>query len=139
MGQKKQSILRRIIGDPISESTDREWPELRKSFAGREIERPDLANKVTSVKPFGLFDYWKNPNAYASTSPFGGIRLNRERIETEKQDLNDVLVHEMAHAGQGLKGFLKSIYNPNKFEDEAINAEALRKVRKGDIHLRTPR
>lgn len=132
----KPSLLRRIFGDPISAATDRAWPELRGAFAGRQIERPDLEGNVTSVKPMGFFNKWRYPDAYAVTNPFGGIQLNRELIEKDKQDLNDVLIHEMTHAGQGAKGFLRKFYNPNPDEYAAINAEALRKVRKGDIPLR---
>ena len=134
--QAKQSFLRRIFGDPISESTDKEWPELRGAFAGREVERPDLAGNVTSVKPMGMFNRWRYPDAYAVTAPFGGIQLNKKLIDSEKSDINDILIHEMTHAGQGGGGFLRKFYNPNPDEHEAINAEAMRKVRKTDIPLR---
>jgi len=135
----KPSLLRRIFGEPVSEDTAKDWPELQRSWVGRQIERPDLERNVTSIKPFGIMDYWKNPNAYASTGPLGGIRLNRERIETEGQDLNDVLVHEMTHAKQGPMGFLKRMFNPGAVENEAINNEALRKVKRKDVELRTPK
>jgi hypothetical protein len=42
----------------------------------------------------------------------------------------------MTHANQGWGGFLRKIYNPSADENAAINAEALRKVRKEDIPLR---
>lgn len=132
----KQSLLRRIFGDPISASTDKAWPELRGAFAGRQIERPDLEGNVTSVKPMGMFNKWRYPDAYAVTNPFGGISLNRELIEKDKQDLGDVLIHEMTHANQGAGGFLRKFYNPSPDEYAAINAEGLRKVRRGDIPLR---
>ena len=135
----KQSFLRRLLGDPISEQTDREWPELRGHFAGREIERPDLAGNVTSVKPMGMFNRWRYPDAYAVTNPFGGIQLNKALIDKEGSDINDILIHEMTHAGQGAGGFLRKLYNPSTDENAAINAEALRKVRKGNIELRAPR
>ena len=134
MGQK-QSLIRRVFGDPISESTDKEWPELRGAFAGREIERPDLAGSVTSVKPMGMFNRWRYPDAYAVTNPLGGIQLNKQLIDKEKSDINDILIHEMTHAKQGGGGFLRKLYNPDPVEHEAINAEAMRKVRKTDIHL----
>ena len=136
--QPKQSFLRRIFGDPISETTDKEWPELRGAWSGRQIERPDIEGSVTSVRPMSMFNRWRYPDAYATTNPLGGIQLNRSLIEKEKQDVNDVLIHEMTHAGQGGGGFLRKLFNPSIDENAAINAEAMRKVRKGNIELRTP-
>ena len=135
----KQGILRRIFGDPISESTDKAWPELRQVWSGRQIEKPDLEGNVSSIRPMGIFNKWRYPDAYAVTSPFGGIQLNKELIDKEKSDVGDILIHEMTHANQGAGGFLRKFYNPNKDEYEAIDAEAMRKVRKTDIHLRSPK
>lgn len=132
----KPGLLRKIFGDPLSSSTAQEWPELQKAWAGRQIERPDLERNVTSVKPMGFFNKWRYPDAYAVTNPMGGIQLNRDLIEKEGSDINDILIHEMTHAGQGMGGFLRKFYNPSKDEDTAVNAEALRKVRKTDIPLR---
>lgn len=132
----KQSLLRRLFGDPISEQTDKEWPELRGAFAGREVELPDAAGQVTSVRPMNAFTKWRYPDTYGVTDKLGRIQLNRDLIQSEHQDLNDVLVHEMTHANQGVKGFLSKFYNPSGPEYEAINAEASRKVRKTDIPLR---
>lgn len=131
----KPSLLRRLFGNPISETTSQEWPALATSWAGRQIERPDLEGGVTSLKPMGMFNKWRYPDAYAVTNPMGGIQLNRDLIEKEGQDIGDILVHEMTHANQGAGGFLRKFYNPSKDEDAAINAEAMRKVRKGDIQL----
>jgi hypothetical protein len=131
-----ESFLRKLFGDPISENTDKVYPELRAAWSGRQIERPDLEGQVTSIKPMGIFNKWRYPDAYAITNPLGGIQLNRELINQDKQDLNDVLIHEMTHANQGWGGFLRKIYNPSADENAAINAEALRKVRKEDIPLR---
>lgn len=135
----KPGFLRRLFGDPMSQKTTEEWPELAASWSGRQVERPDLAEKVTSVKPMGMWNKWRYPDAYAVTNPMGGIQLNRELINKEKSDIGDILIHEMTHAGQGAGGFLRKFYNPSKDEDAAINAEALRKVRKTDIPLRTPK
>lgn len=135
MGQK-QSLIRRIFGDPVSDDTERAMPGIRAAWSGRQIERPDLEGSVNSIKPMGMLNRWRYPDAYAVTSPFGGIQLNKSLIDKEGQDINDVLIHEMTHAKQGKSGFLRKLYNPNPVENEAINAEALRKVRKTDIHLR---
>ena len=143
MGQNqqapKQSLLRRIWGDPISASTDKAWPELRKVWSGRQIEAPDKEGSVTSVKPMGMFNKWRYPDAYAVTGPFGGIQLNRDLIQNENQDLGDVLIHEMTHAKQGGGGFLRKFYNPSAVENEAIDAEVMRKVHRKDIELRAPK
>lgn len=140
MGQDKVNpsprLLRKILGNPQS---IKDWPELDSKWAGREIEMPDEAGKVNRIMPMNFLTKFMNPDAYASTSPFGTISLNRELIEKDKQDLGDVLAHEMAHVGQGKSGFLRKFYEPNKVENEAIDKEALRKVRKGNIHLRTPK
>jgi hypothetical protein len=130
--------LRRLFGDPISSRTDKSWPELRAAWSGRQIERPDLEGSVTSVAPMGIFNRFRYPDAYAVTGPFGGIQLNRELIDKDKQDINDILIHEMTHANQGGGGFLRKLLtgSMNQDEREAINAEAMRKVRKTDIPLR---
>jgi len=140
MGQQpKQSLLRRLFGDPVSDATEQSMPGIRAAWTGRQIERPDLEGSVNSIKPMGIINRWRYPDAYAVTSPFGGISLNKELIQSEGQDLNDVLIHEMTHANQGGGGFLRKFYNPSRDENEAINAEAMRKVRKTDIPLRSPR
>ena len=129
------SLLRRIIGEPVSNNMRQSWPELERSFAGRELEMPQEASKVSKVINMGPFTRWRNPDAYAVTGPMGSIALNRELIEKEKQNLDDVLVHELAHVGQGKKGFLRKFFNPSAVENEAVNREALRKVRREDIRL----
>ena len=136
---QKQSIIRRIFGDPVSDKSEKEMPGLRAAWSGRQIERPDLEGNVTSIKPMGMFNKWRYPDAYAVTNPFGGISLNKDLIDKEGSDINDILIHEMTHANQGAGGFLRKFYNPSKDEDAAVTAEAMRKVRKGNIELRAPR
>lgn len=134
MGQK-QSLIRRLFGDPVSDDTEAAIPGIRAAWMARQIERPDLEESVNSIRPMSAWNRYFNPDAYAVTSPFGGIQLNKELIGHDKQDINDVLIHEMTHAKQGKGGFLRKLYNPSSVEDEAINAEAMRKVRKTDINL----
>lgn len=135
MGQK-QSILRRIFGDPVSDNTEKEMPGMKAAWMGRQAERPDLEGNVSSIRPMSLFNKWMYPDAYAKTSPFGGIQIDRDRILADGQDMNDVLIHEMTHANQGMGGFFRKYYNPSQDENAAIDAEAMRKVRKTDIPLR---
>lgn len=134
--EPRPSIIRRIFGGPLSESTAQNWPQLQQQWAGREIEMPEETARVNRIINAGpLFRYF-NPDAYAVTGPFGTVALNRPLIEKEGQDLGDVLTHELAHIGQGKKGFLRKFYEPSKVEEEAINREAMRKVRRSDIPLR---
>lgn len=131
-------LLRKLLGvDALSNKLGDEWPELQKQWAGRQVEMPKEADQVNKIGKMGIFSKWRNPDAYAVTGPFGTINLNRDLIEKDKQDLGDVLVHELTHVGQGKQGFLRKIYNPSAVENEAVNAEAMRKVRKEDIPLRS--
>lgn len=129
-------LLRRIFGGPMSSGTAKQWPELEQSWAGREIEMPKESTMTNRVRPMNIIERAFNPDAYAKTSIFGNIALNRPMIEGHNQDLSDILVHELAHVGQGKSGFLRRYFNPSEIENEAINREGLRKVRRGDIELR---
>lgn len=133
------SFLRRIIGEPLSAKTAQGWPELEKSWAGRQIEMPNESAKVTNIGEMGMLSKLRYPNAYAATGPFGTVKLNRELIDREKADIDDVLVHELAHVGQGPMGFVNQLFGSAKPENDAINREAFRKVRKTDINLNAPR
>lgn len=131
------SILQRVFGGPMSESAAKAWPALEASVAGRQVEMPNESAKVGRVMPMGMLSKLMYPDAYAVTGPMGTIAMNRELIEKDKQNIDDVLAHELAHVGQGKMGFLRKFYEPNKVEDEAVNREALRNVRREDIPLRS--
>lgn len=129
------SILQRVFGGPMSESTAREWPALEASLAGRQNEMPNETAKLGRVMPMGMLSKMMYPDAYAVTGPMGTVAMNRELIEKDKQNIDDVLAHELAHVGQGKMGFLRKFYEPNAVENEAIDREALRNVRREDIRL----
>ena len=129
------SILQRVFGGPMSESTAKEWPALEASMAGRQNEMPVESAKLGRVMPMGRLSKLMYPDAYAVTGPMGTVAMNRELIEKDKQNIDDVLTHELAHVGQGSRGFMRKFYEPNKVEDEAVNREALRNVRREDIRL----
>ena len=129
------SILQRVFGGPMSESTAKEWPALEASMAGRQNEMPVESAKLGRVMPMGMLSKLMYPDAYAVTGPLGTVAMNRELIEKDKQNIDDVLTHELAHVGQGGSGFMRKFYEPNKVEDEAVNREALRNVRREDIRL----
>lgn len=128
------SIIQKLLGGPINIA--RNWPELEQSLAGRQVEMPNESAKLNLVSEMGPFSRWRYPDASAVTGPFGNIALNRKLIEKEGQNIDDVLVHELTHVGQGKKGFLRKFFNPSAVEEEAVNKEGLRKVRRGDIPLR---
>lgn len=123
------------MGGVMSDSTAQQWPDLEKAVAGRQIEMPEESAKVNRVMSMGPLFKMLNPDAYAVTGPFKTIALNKDLIEHDKQDVNDVLAHELAHVGQGSRGFLRKFTEPDAVENEAVNREALRKVRRTDIRL----
>lgn len=129
------SLLHRMFGG-LSNSSAKQWPELEQAWHGREIEMPKETARTGIVRPMNIIERAMNPDAYAKTSMFGNIALNRPMIEGHNQNLSDVLVHELTHVGQGKSGFLKKYLNPSAVENEAVNKEGLRNVRRTDIELR---
>lgn len=131
----RPSLLRRILG-PMSGSMQQEWPELDTTFQKMERQFPNEAAKARLIN-MGPLQRMRTPDAYAATGPLGTIALNRELIEKEKQSLEDVLSHELAHVGQGGMGFIRAIANPEGVEREAINKEAMRPLsKKRNIYLK---
>jgi len=130
----QEGIIPRMMGGVMSNRMATQYPDVEKAFAGRSVEFPENAAKVNRIGEMGFLKRKLTGDAYGSTSPFGTIELNMPAIQRDKQDINDVLSHEMAHAGQGISGFLKSFYSREP-EDKAINSEVFRKVRKTDIQL----
>lgn len=130
--------MRRLFGGVMSNSTEKDWPQLAQEMNDAEISMPSEAlatNRVTEMGPVSRF---LHPDAYAVTSPFGTIAFNRALIEKDKQNLGDVVTHELTHIGQGKSAFLKK-YVPgglDKLEQEAVNREAMRPVRRNDVYLR---
>lgn len=123
----------------MSDKTAKDWPELENAVAGRQIEMPNESAKVNRIMEMGpIFKYF-HPDAYAVTGPMGTISMNKQLIKNDKQDVNDVLAHELTHVGQGKSGFLRKFYEPNAVEDEAVNRESMRNVQKGDIFLHPER
>lgn len=125
--QEKPSFLKSVFSVPAK------WPELEQALADKESVHPDETKGLRKVFQMGPLFKMMNPDAYAVTGPFGTVAMNRELIEKDKQDVADVLTHELAHVQQGKSGFLRKLYNPSAVEDEAINKEAMRKVIRGDI------
>lgn len=123
--QPSPGILRRLLGNVMSDSMGQEWPELASNWASLEQRMPNETAKTNRVMNMGPLMKWMNPDAYAVTGPLGTIALNRGLIDKDKQNLNDVLTHELAHVRQGKKGFLRNIINPSRVENEAIDFEAM--------------
>lgn len=130
----------------MSDKTAQEWPDLQRSWAGREIEMPNETMATNRVRPSNFIERALMPNAQAVTYPWGTIALNRKSIEDTQSDLGDVLAHELTHIGQNRKsGMLGGIwdnfrqrgsnYGAKDYEQEALEAESQRKVRRFDIPL----
>lgn len=129
------SLIRRLFGlDAMSPATAEGWPELQRAWASHEMQRPEETGRTNRVFNMGPLSKFFLPQAYAVTGPFGTIGLNRELIDKDKQSVDDVLAHELAHIKQGKRGFLRNYYEPTAVENEAINAEAMR-YRPRDINL----
>lgn len=143
----KPSLLRRLFGGPISESTAQQWPELAASWSGREIERPNETAQTNKVRQMNLIERsLLGPDTAGVTWPWGTIALNRGAIEKNNLDLGDTLVHELTHIGQGSgQGILRKLYNApsdvmkpyheKSYEKEAFDNEHNRPVRHFDINL----
>lgn len=127
-------LLRRLLGGPISQDVQQEWPELAKQWASHEMRMPKETTKATKVKPMNWLERMMHGNAYAITRPWNTIALNRPAIEQDKIDLGDVLTHELTHVGQtpGFLGYFGS--RAKQLEDEAMRSEMTRK-RPRDINL----
>jgi hypothetical protein len=121
------SWLRKILGGPISESTQEEWPELAKEWASAEVNMPRETSQVDRVGPMGSIERKLTKDATGRTN-LGRISINRQAV-TEDDNLRDTLVHELTHAGQkprGLVEYMKSIMTPYEQrpeEQEAFEAE----------------
>ena len=138
------SLIRRMFGGPMSESTATKWPELQSEWAGRELEMPAETTLTNRVRPMNWYEkYASGPNADAITWPWGTIALNKDVIEQNKSNLGDVLVHELTHIGQkpGILKYMRNLlpggpeYLARPEEQEAFQAEAERRVRRKDIQL----
>lgn len=140
-------LLRRIFGGPISESTQEEWPELASAWAQQEFAMPSETTWTNRVRPFNFIEKWLNPQADAIQWPWGTIAINKPLVERDKQDLGDVLTHELTHVGQTKRGgwgdFISRMrekdipYYRRPSEMAAFEAEKKRK-KPTDIHLPPP-
>jgi hypothetical protein len=134
-------LLRRIFGGPISESTQTEYPELAREWASAEMNMPQETTMTNRVGPMGALGRFLSGGAYAAANPIlGSISLNRQAIEQDKQNLGDVLAHELTHMHQKpslIAGFRKYYTPPENIpeEQEALAAESKRPVRRSDIYL----
>jgi hypothetical protein len=94
--------MRKILGSPISKSTEQDWPELAKAWASAEVYMPELTKNVSNVGAMGPVSRNVRPlsQAYGVTGPlFKNISLNRKLV-TEDDMLRDSLIHELTHANQ---------------------------------------
>lgn len=104
-----RSLYDKFQGGPISQKNKEEWPDLDRAMQRLQAERPDLANKITSISPFSEINKALNPaDAEGRTDLFGRVILNRDLIEKNGMDLTNMLAHEGTHAQQGYPGWALS-------------------------------
>jgi hypothetical protein len=127
------NLIQRLFG--LVSPQAQQWPQLNQAVANQGSIQPDLMNKVTRIMQMGPLFKMMNPDAYAVTGPIGTVALNKDLINKDNQNVEDVLAHEMVHVGQGSGGFLRKFYQPSAVENEAVDKEAMRKVIRGDINL----
>ena len=138
----KPSLIRKLKGDALSDTSKKNWPQLANAWAAQEIEMPDETQAVGNLRPMNFLEQLL-PDAQGITYPWGTIALNRDNIEKEKADLRSVLRHELTHIGQtgtpksllrGLYGQLTNTYENRPNEIEAFKRMYLKKIPK-DIDL----
>lgn len=108
----------------MSESVEKEWPELAESWRRQEIGMPRETTLTNRIRPMNRLEKFLTGNATALANPWGTIAVNRENV-TQDRNLDDTLVHELTHMGQksrGLIGFLKSKTTPWEQRPEEIEA-----------------
>ena len=132
------SLLRKVLGGPISESVQTEWPELAKEWASAEVNMPEETAKVSRVSSMGPIErLWTGATGRTA---FGNVSVNRPAVEEDK-NLRGVLQHELTHVGQkprGLIGYLKSMgtsWENRPEEQEAMAAESKFPRIQRDIYL----
>ena len=132
MPQKKEktnvdpspSFMRRMMGSPVTEATEKDWPELANEWASAEVNMPKETSMVNRVGPMGPVERFLTGNA-TGRSNLGNISINRQNV-TEDNNLRDTLVHELTHVGQpsrGLVQYMKDIFTP--YEERPVEKEAL--------------
>lgn len=136
MSAPSQGWKQKLFGAAMSDESIDKNPDIARAWAGRQVEFPEAAKNVMSVKPMSMFRKMISDNPYGYTSPLGQISINLDQIRADKQDINDVMAHEMEHANQGMMGYFRNMLGIGNDENKAINAEAMRKVRRTDIPLR---
>jgi hypothetical protein len=134
--------------DPLPEKRAEDWPELAKSWAGRQYEMPNESKGVNNLRPMNMLErMYYGPTVNAATYPGGSIALNRQNIEKNKINMDNLLVHELTHIGQGQRGGIMKSYAEGgsmdmpPYEREAYDAEnnRMNNVRTTDIELKPPR
>jgi hypothetical protein len=133
------SLLRKILGGPISESVQNDWPELAKEWASAEVNMPEQTAMTDFIGPMGPVENMITKGASGRTA-LGRISLNRKAV-TEDNNLKEVLQHELVHMGQkpqSVSGFLNSRVYPwakRPEEQEAMTMESKFPRRMRDIYL----
>lgn len=120
--------MRKILGSPISKSTEQDWPELAKAWASAEVYMPEKTNIVSNVKAMGPLSRNVGPlsGAYGVTGPgLKNIAINKKLV-TDDDMLRDTLVHELTHANQPttFKSMRENIFMPWDKRPQELEAMA---------------
>ncbi len=137
------SIIRRLLNSgAVSERTQGQYPELGAAWANMERTMPRETAATHRIAPMGSLGKLLYGNAYAVANPLTRtIGVNRELIAKDKQNLEDILTHELTHIHQkpSIVSGLKKLYTAPENQPEEIEAlEAERKrprARLKDIYL----
>lgn len=132
----------------MSEDVTKQYPDLASAWAGREIEMPAEAAATRNVRPMNWIENkFSGDDTVAMTWPWGTIAINPDRAKQQKQNLGEVLAHELVHVGQNSNpmNLLRNAYHNLKpygaeqpREAEAFEYTARRPVRTKDISLDKP-
>ena len=122
--------------------------DYQSKLATAQIQMP-RESAGAKVQPMNAMERFLLPeNVAAVTWPWGRIGMHQGRIEGAGLDPGDVMAHELTHIGQqqkegALRTMLRALTSNQEYlarphEQEALQAEVMRPVRRTDINLPDP-
>ena len=113
-------LIKRMLGDPMSESTQKDYPELARAWASAQVRMPKETSNVNRVSA-----NITNDSILGRYTPIiGEVDVNKQANEQDGS-LRNTLVHEITHANQpsSFKSFAQRLTRPWNKRDEEIEAE----------------
>lgn len=113
-------LIRKIFGDPMSESTQKDYPELARAWASAQIRMPKETKNVNRVSA----NITNDAILGRYTGILGEVDINKQANE-QNDSLRNTLVHEITHANRpsSFKSFAQRFTQPWDKRDEEIEAE----------------